>query len=228
LTEEKKVLTKKELKKAYEAGLIDEQKFKEELFLIETTKPKQRQKKKLPVALTEDEFGNLIRNTKKDRFKLAFLFGFGAGMRLSEILGGVRENGEIMPPLTADKIDMQRKTIYIKDAKGGKDRIVPVPKGLKIEHIKLLPLNQGYSNIKSARRAFEIAFKVAAERAGLLKIKPGLHFHSLRHSFGTLLANSGMPIHHIRTLMGHSNISTTNIYLEANPKDALKSYEELF
>ena len=42
------------------------------------------------------------------------------------------------------------------------------------------------------------------------------------------MANQGVPIHHIKTLMGHSNISTTNVYLESNPKKALESYEELF
>ena len=74
----------------------------------------------------------------------------------------------------------------------------------------------------------EKAFKRAAAKAGLLTNKPSLHFHSLRHGFGTRMANQGVPIHQIRTLMGHSNISTTNIYLEANPQEALKSYEKLF
>ena len=50
----------------------------------------------------------------------------------------------------------------------------------------------------------------------------------LAGGFGTRLANLGVPIHQIRTLMGHSNISTTNVYLEANPKEALKNYENLF
>ena len=66
------------------------------------------------------------------------------------------------------------------------------------------------------------------KKSKLLEKKPNLHFHSLRHSFGSRLAGQGVPIHHIRTLMGHSNISTTNIYLIANPAEALKSYEDLF
>jgi integrase/recombinase XerD len=62
----------------------------------------------------------------------------------------------------------------------------------------------------------------------LLEVKPTLHFHSLRHGFASNAVSKGIPIHHVRTLMGHSNISTTNVYLEMNPKEALKSYEELF
>ncbi len=37
-----------------------------------------------------------------------------------------------------------------------------------------------------------------------------------------------MPLSHIQMLMGHSNISTTNVYTRARPMDALKSYEDLF
>ena len=82
--------------------------------------------------------------------------------------------------------------------------------------------------LKIGIRALQKAFKSSCKKAGLLEIKPSLHFHSLRHGFGSQMAKKGVPIHHIRTLMGHSNISTTNVYLELNPTDALKSYEELF
>ena len=77
-------------------------------------------------------------------------------------------------------------------------------------------------------RALQEALKIAAKRSGLLESKPDVHFHSLRHGFGSQMAKKGVPIHHIRTLMGHSNISTTNVYLELNPNEAIKSYEDLF
>jgi integrase len=222
------VMNKKELKKAYQAGLIDENRFKEELFKLETINAVSRRKKKLPVSITEEEFVLLLQNTDKERFRVAFLFGYGSGMRLSEIVGGDREDGVSIQPITKEKIDLKGKFIRLEDAKGGKDRIVPLPKGFKEQFLKYLPFTQGYSNIESCRRSMEKAFKRAAEKAGLLKTKPSMHFHSLRHGFGTRMANQGVPIHQIRTLMGHSNISTTNIYLEANPQEALKNYEKLF
>lgn len=221
-------MNKKELKKAYQNKLITEERFKEELFKLETMNAISKKKKKLPVSITEEEFVALIQATDKERFRVVFLFGYGSGMRLSEIVGGEREDGIAIQPLTKEKIDMKGKFIRIEDAKGGKDRIVPLPKGFKEQYLKYLPFTQVYSNIDSCRRSVEKAFKRAAAKAGLLIIKPSMHFHSLRHGFGTRMANQGVPIHQIRTLMGHSNISTTNIYLEANPQEALKSYEKFF
>lgn len=169
-----------------------------------------KKSKKLPVAISTEEFTKLIEKTKKKEHKIAFLLGFGSGMRISEILH-----------LNPEDIDIQNKLIRIIQGKGSKDRIVPVPKGLKEDHLKLLPL-------KCSARALQLAFKRACLKSGLLNVKPSLHFHSLRHGFASNSVSQGIPIHHVRTLMGHSNISTTNVYLEMNPKDALKSYEELF
>jgi integrase/recombinase XerD len=166
--------------------------------------------KKLPCAVSEEDFVKLIDSTKKDEHKLAFLLGYGAGLRVSEII-----------KLQPQDVSFKEKKIFIHQGKGGKDRIVPMPKGFKEKHVEMLPFKIGV-------RALEIAFINAIKRARLDKIKPGLHFHSLRHGFGSQLAKKGVPIHHIRTLMGHSNISTTNVYLELNPNEAIKSYEDKF
>lgn len=182
---------------------------------INQSSEKKRKPKKLPVAITEDEFYELIKKTKKDSHKLAFLLGFGSGLRISEIV-----------KLEPRHINLKDKTILIEQGKGSKDRTVPLAKGFREVHLKLLPMK--FKNVKSGSRSLEKAFKSACERAELLKVKPNLHFHSLRHGFATNSVSKGIPIHHIRTLMGHSNISTTNVYLEMNPKEAIKSYEELF
>lgn len=171
---------------------------------------KKRKPKKLPVAISYEEFVTLLNHTKKKHHKLSFLLAFESGLRISEVL-----------KLEVRDIDLKEKKIFIRMGKGGKDRVVGIPKHFREEYLKLIP-------IKCGGRALELAFKSSADRAGLLKVKPTLHFHSLRHGFGSHLANKGVPIHHIRTLMGHSNISTTNVYLELNPTQALKSVEELF
>ncbi len=169
-----------------------------------------RKPKKLPVIVSVEEFVKLMRATKKLLHKVAFVLGFGSGLRISEITS-----------LEKRDLDFKARTILVRQGKGGKDRIVPLAKGFHQVYLNYIPITQGV-------RALQKAFKRAALKAGLLKTKPTLHFHSLRHGFGSRLAGQGVPIHHIRTLMGHSNISTTNVYLEANPKEALKWYEEEF
>jgi|SRR3990172_388938 len=172
--------------------------------------PKKRKAKRLPVAVSSDEFQIIIGNTKKKHHKLAFLLGFESGLRISEVL-----------KLEAKDVNLKDKNILLRQAKGSKDRVVNLPKHFREDYLKLLP-------IKCGERALEVAFKRTCKRAGLLEKKPTLHFHSLRHGYATRLVSNKVPIHHVRTLLGHSNISTTNIYLEANPQEALKSVEELF
>ena len=180
--------------------------------------------RKLPTYLEPEEFKKLLANTKRTDHKIAFLLGFGSGMRLSEIVG----LEDKIQPVTKECFNFEKKTITIKGGKGGVDRIVPIPKGFKDSMLSYLPVNKKYKTVASARRSLQRIFMINTRKANLLEKKPGLHFHSLRHSFGSRLANQGMPIHHIRTLMGHTNISTTNIYLIANPTKALEDYEKYF
>ncbi|MBA7597935.1 Tyrosine recombinase XerC [subsurface metagenome] len=163
---------------------------------------------KLPVSLKEEEFGLLLKNTLKTHHKIAFLLGFGAGLRVSEVVN-----------LKESDIDLKSKKILIRQGKGSKDRITPLPKGFKSKFLKRIP-------IKCGVRSLQRAFKRAIERAGIER--PGLKFHSLRHSFATHGLESGIPLNAIQLLLGHSNISTTSVYLKCNPKTALESYEKYF
>jgi len=176
---------------------------------------KERKAKRLPVAITEEEFANVVKHTKMMKHKVAFLLAFGSGLRVSEII-----------KLCPEEINIKEKKILIIQGKGRKDRVVPLPKGFKEEHLKFFPME--YNNLKSGVRSLEKSFKSSCCASGLTKTKPTIHFHSLRHGFGSRAAKMGIPIHHIRTLMGHANIATTNVYLELNPQEALKSYEENF
>ena len=169
-----------------------------------------KKQKKLPVGLDSAEFIRLIKSTSKENHKLAYLLGFGSGLRISEILS-----------LESRHIDLNAKSILIELGKGSKDRVVPLPKGFKTKHLNMLPLG-------ITPRALQKAFKIACRKAGLLETKPTLHFHSLRHGFATQSIEKGVPINQVQLALGHSNVATTGIYLRANPKDMLNSYEDLF
>ena len=162
---------------------------------------------KLPLSISEEEFGLLLKNTLKTHHKIAFLLGFEAGMRVGEIVN-----------LKKEDIDFSGKKILIRNGKGSKDRVVPLPKSFKAKFMAHIPFKCG---IRSLQRIF----KRASLKANL---KAELKFHSLRHGFATHLLEKGMPINQIQLLLGHENIKTTSVYLKANPKDALKSYEQYF
>lgn len=163
--------------------------------------------KKLVKALTPEEFKQLISVIPiKDKLaKTAFLLGYGSGLRISEVI-------------KLKQINVKSNYLNILDAKGGKDRVVPKPKGWKEYMFDQLPIKRG-------ERTLQRRFKMYAKKAGLEK---HYVFHSLRHGFGTRMAESGVPLNQLMILMGHSSLSVTTIYTMARPVDAIKSYEDLF
>jgi integrase/recombinase XerD len=166
--------------------------------------------KKLPTWIELDEFLLLLKNTKSKHHKVAFLLGYESGLRISE-----------MVKLEKEQVDVERKNIMIREAKGGKDRVVPLPKHWRRDFINEIP-------IKCGMRSLQRAFIMAAKKSGLKNKKPDISVHSLRHGFAKRLVDKGVPINQIQLLMGHSAASTTSIYLHANPKEALEKYEDLF
>ena len=163
--------------------------------------------KKLPKSVRVEEFKQLISKIpKKDHIaRVSFLLAYGSGMRISEVMRCHEEH-------------FRNNAIFIPESKYGVERVVPLPKGWKIEFFKFLPINK-------TKRTLQRKFKSYAKKANL---NPRYTFHSLRHGFATRSLENGVPINQVQLLLGHSNIATTSIYTKANPVDALKSYEELF
>lgn len=160
--------------------------------------------KKIPETITEEEFVKVIRNVKKNHHKLAFLLGFYQAMRVSEIVN-----------LKPENIRYEQKIIEIKQAKGKKDRHIPIvkPKLLGSQTIyralKHLPM-------KCSIRALQISWKGYAKKY----LKKDLHFHLLRHSGATWLLNKKKwDVAQVQRFLGHSRIETTMVYTHVAPSD---------
>ena len=175
--------------------------------------------KKLPKIINQEEFERLLKSIdkakristkRKKEYKIAFLLGFEAGMRISEIVG----YKDKIPPLTPEMVDNASIKIL---GKGGKERIVPRPKRINENAVKLLPL-------KIKRRALQLFIT----KLGKEVLNKPITFHTLRHGFCSHLAGLGRPLHEVQMLAGHSRLDTTGIYLHANPKQAIAEARELF
>jgi integrase len=166
--------------------------------------------KRLPVDVTEQEFSDLLTATRQMKHRVAFLMAWGSGMRLSEVLN-----------LKKEDFDLDKGQVRINEGKGKKDRIVPVPRGFKEKHLQHIPFD-------FKDRALQKAFRTYAEKSGLKKKKPSVHFHSLRHGFATQCLRKGIGLRSIQMMLGHSDLSTTSIYLQLAPEEVLNEYQQKF
>jgi integrase len=173
--------------------------------------PKKYKRQTLPQAISDEDFGKIIdaipNKYYKKMLKTYFLLAYESGLRISEIKHLQKEN-----------INLIAKTIFVKEGKFSKDRVVPLPKTWKNYMIDFFP-------VKYSTRTLQRQFKNAVKKAGVNSI---YHFHSLRHSFATHCLERGMPINQVQILMGHSSVGTTNVYIRANPVDALATYNKVF
>ncbi len=178
--------------------------------------------KKLPVIIREKDVDRLLKATRNsgrtqfDRCRNICLLDllYATGMRVSELVSlpvaSVRGNPEMilvrgkggrerMVPLSADARSSTQDWLAVRDAKMAENRKSSVflfPNGSKIGHF--------------SRIQFFTLIKQLAAQAGLdpSKISP----HSLRHAFATHLLANGADLRTIQMLLGHSDISTTEIY----------------
>jgi len=174
--------------------------------------------KRIYEAVTKEQFKKLVEHTKKPVHKICFILAYGAGLRISEVSN-----------LQKEDIDLDSHKIFLRQAKGQKDRVVNTPKWLKRAHLKYFPVKIGERAINKAfhRMSMKAGFNsvLYIDKAGMPRYK--YKFHSLRHSFATRAIEKGVPINQVQLLLGHENLSTTNRYTKANPSDAIQSILDL-
>jgi integrase/recombinase XerD len=156
--------------------------------------------KKLPQVIDKDFLVSKINDIKNLKHKSIIALAFSTGMRVSEVCN-----------LRISDIDSKRMLIHIKNAKGRKDRIVPLS-----DYILNL-LRQYFREYKPVEFLFNGQFEPQYSHRSCNQIVKkyigkDFHFHLLRHSSFTSLLESGTDISIIQKIAGHSNVKTTQIY----------------
>ena len=170
----------------------------------------------LPKSLSESEVDQLLHapdtSVVVEHRDLAMLeVLYASGLRVSELVG-----------LTLPQLSLNQGVVRV-FGKGGKERLVPLGEAA-IETVTdylgstrqallrdrqsdvLFPSNRGKV---MTRQTFWYRIKIYAKRAG---IDPNLSPHTLRHAFATHLINHGADLRVVQMLLGHSDLTTTQIY----------------
>lgn len=232
----------KSIKNQYLMGHLNKQTaFRNELIIKEN--------KKVPHCLSKEEF-NIVIKELGERDSLIVKWSVLTGMRRKEVLGlklkDIPNSSQINTPIVKIEISI---------TKGNKPRNIFVPQSLIDEtnkYIKFTRRNiaQKHNNLKTieslwiaertglpiSKKTVEFSFREAVKNTGV-----NCTFHHLRHTYAIKMLsvltkqqqqdNSGLnPLKTLQMLLGHSNISTTMIYLEAlsidinQIEDSLKNY----
>lgn len=203
-----------------------------DIHVLEEVKTPKRTKS-LPKSLNEDEVKSLINaldeydpvDSKspyseyiKLRNKLILALLYSSGLRVSELV-----------TLQTNNVDLDERTILIR-GKGEKDRIVLFDDatqvlmdeymGKRIFDSEYLFVNRSGKHLTP--RYVQMMIKDYARVAGIKKkVTP----HILRHSFATHLLKNGVDIRAIQQLLGHSNLSTTQIYTSVDMQTLKNVYD---
>jgi integrase/recombinase XerD len=175
-----------------------------------------KRERRIPAVLTKDEVIKLFSALPNKKSKLMISMIYACGFRISELLN-----------LKTTDLNFEEMTGYVRQAKGKKDRVFNIPQFL-LKLLKKQVLNQQENkqeylftgpNGKLTDRNLQKIVRIATKRAGIEK---EVHPHTLRHSFATHLLENGIDIRKIQELLGHADLSTTQIYTHISTEELKK------
>jgi integrase/recombinase XerC len=183
--------------------------------------------KTLPQALSADQAAQLVEIKEDDvlavRDRAIFELFYSSGLRLAELVN-----------LDVAGLDMSDATVTV-TGKGSKTRIVPVGSmaiaalrdWLEIRKQIIKPdENAIFLNNRGKRltpRAVQYRIKTWALRQG---VAGDVHPHTLRHSFATHVLQSSGDLRAVQEMLGHANISTTQVYTHLDFQHLAKVYDQ--
>jgi site-specific recombinase XerD len=189
--------------------------------------------KTLPVVLTIEQVHRIMDATKTYRVFVFFWTVYTMGLRLNEALN-----------LQVSDVDAARGFVHVHRGKGAKDRMMPLPVStLKLlraywsthRHPSLLfpgdgrnhTLGKGAVSTAENPMSEKTVQEAISQIAKSIKLGKRVTLHTLRHCFATHLLEAGVGLKALQTLMGHSSLQSTMVYLhltdtaEANARDVI-------
>jgi integrase/recombinase XerC len=183
-----------------------------------------KQEKALPHFLTEEDVARLIEAPSQETLKglrdhAIFETLYSTGIRISELVG-----------LTEDAVDFIGATVKVY-GKGKKERLLPIGEralrairrylGKRAVASRRIFLNKNKKPITDRG-----VRKVMAQYLRVLSLREHVSPHTLRHSFATHLLNRGADLRSVQELLGHANLSTTQIYTHLTTEKLKSVYDK--
>lgn len=183
--------------------------------------------KHLPSFMTEDEVYRLIESAfaknEKDllglRDRAILEVFYSSGLRISELVG-----------LNLEDVDFISGIVKIR-GKGKKERIVPIGEAALTVIRKYLDkrkkqVDAVFLNKNNRRITTRGIRDIVVKYLRVAGIKPGVSAHTFRHSFATHLLNRGADLRTVQELLGHANLSTTQIYTHLTTEKLKSVYDK--
>jgi site-specific recombinase XerD len=176
-----------------------------------------RRPRRLPDAPAPDEIERMLEALEGDgpvplRNRALVELVYSAGLRSAEAVG-----------LDLGDVDFEQELVHVRRGKGGKERVVPLGEEAALWLSRYLR----EARPELARGANDAFFLSARGRrldtSTLRRIVP--HPHRLRHAFATHLLEGGADLRTIQELLGHSSLSTTQIYSHVDPRHLRRVYD---
>ena len=184
--------------------------------------------KKLPYVLDVDQINGLLEAPVSDALDIRDLamweLLYSSGLRISELV-----NVELMD------VDFSAASVYVVHGKGGHSRLLPLgSKALEAIKAWLLVRDEfiksdeaalfvGQRGARLSTRNVQLRLERWRQRQGL---QGRLHPHMLRHSFASHMLESSQDLRAVQELLGHRNISTTQVYTHLDFKHLASVYDQ--
>ena len=175
-------------------------------------------------ALEPIELEYIRKACRNEREKAIIDFLFSTGCRVSEMCN-----------IKYNDVDFEKRTVFIRNGKGGKDRTTFINPESMVSLKAYLPHRMNDStylfthskhlgDVGCSKKSVEILLRKIVARCPQIKKK--VTPHVMRHTAATIALRNGMPLEQVKEFLGHSNLNTTMIYAKIDKEEVKRSHDK--